>query len=261
MKMSANLEDTRSDCGLGNLPKSKGRRHVTPPSQDWVQFVTGTPTGFGRELAEILADRGPHRRRRAGRAEDRPCHPGQGQSRSRGQPRCEGCLPIPGRDRPSREDLRGIGVIPWSPLARSCLAGNRRRSGPATTQSQTDSFGHRMFGHGYDFAVAEAVERIAARRGVTSAQVALAWLLSRPGVMAPTIGATKPIILMTLSERSQSTSPTTTSRSSRRLTRPTVTSRSPVGLARFRARERGPCSLAGQQRHLRHGTAIQVSLH
>jgi aryl-alcohol dehydrogenase-like predicted oxidoreductase len=86
---------------------------------------------------------------------------------------------------------QGIGVIPWSPLARGVLAGNRTRSGEKnTTRSNTDPFTDYLYNEG-DFDVVDRVAEIAGERGVPMAQVALAWLLHRPGVTAPIIGATK----------------------------------------------------------------------
>jgi 1-deoxyxylulose-5-phosphate synthase len=85
----------------------------------------------------------------------------------------------------------GIGVIPWSPLARGFLAGNRSRSGGETRRAQTDAFGKSLYGSEEDFAVAERAAEVARRRGVEPAQVALAWLLRQPGVTAPIVGATK----------------------------------------------------------------------
>jgi aryl-alcohol dehydrogenase-like predicted oxidoreductase len=88
---------------------------------------------------------------------------------------------------------QGVGVIPWSPLARGFLAGNRGRAGAKhTTRANTDTFGDNLYGYtDADFAVVDAVAAVAERRGVPSAQVALAWLLHRPGVTAPIVGATK----------------------------------------------------------------------
>jgi aryl-alcohol dehydrogenase (NADP+) len=87
----------------------------------------------------------------------------------------------------------GIGLIPWSPLARGFLAGNRRRADRGeTVRAKTDEFAHQMYYDDSDFAVADRAAQIAARRGVQPAQVALAWLLSKPGVTAPIIGASKP---------------------------------------------------------------------
>jgi len=87
----------------------------------------------------------------------------------------------------------GVGVIPWSPLARGFLAGNRRRQDKGeTTRAKSDEFAHAMYYQDDDFAVVDKVSEIAQKRGVSNAQVALAWLLSRYGVTAPIIGASKP---------------------------------------------------------------------
>ena len=87
---------------------------------------------------------------------------------------------------------QGIGVIPWSPLARGVLAGNRTRDGERrTTRSETDPFTDVLYNQPSDFDVVDRVNEIAAERGVPAAQVALAWLLHRPGVTAPIVGATK----------------------------------------------------------------------
>jgi aryl-alcohol dehydrogenase (NADP+) len=82
----------------------------------------------------------------------------------------------------------GIGVIPWSPLARGRLT---REWDAATARSETDVFGRTLYHEG-DRVIVERVAKIAADRGVSRAQVALAWLLARPGVHSPIIGATKP---------------------------------------------------------------------
>jgi aryl-alcohol dehydrogenase (NADP+) len=89
-----------------------------------------------------------------------------------------------------------VGVIPWSPLARGFLAGNRRRGeqgerGGDTARSTSDDYAQKMYYEDYDFAVVDRVVELAARRGAKPAQVALAWLLGRPGVTAPIVGATK----------------------------------------------------------------------
>ena len=86
----------------------------------------------------------------------------------------------------------GIGIIPWSPLARGFLAGNRTpdKSG-ATSRAQTDKYAQNMYYADEDFKIVDAVSRVAERRGVKNAQVALAWVLSKPGITAPIIGATK----------------------------------------------------------------------
>ncbi|XXY47302.1 aldo/keto reductase [Sorangium sp. So ce269] len=86
----------------------------------------------------------------------------------------------------------GIGVIPWSPLARGFLVGNRGKDGKGeTVRSKSDEFAQRLYFQDSDFAVVEKVTEIAAKRGVPNAQVALAWLLQQPGVTAPIVGATK----------------------------------------------------------------------
>jgi 1-deoxyxylulose-5-phosphate synthase len=87
---------------------------------------------------------------------------------------------------------QGVGVIPWSPLARGVLAGNRTRSGDRhTTRAGSDPFSDSMYGMPSDFDVVDRVAQVAAGRGAPPAQVALAWLLQRPGVSAPIVGATK----------------------------------------------------------------------
>jgi aryl-alcohol dehydrogenase-like predicted oxidoreductase len=87
---------------------------------------------------------------------------------------------------------QGVGVIPWSPLARGVLTGNRTRDGEKkTTRSGTDPFSDYLYSHPSDFDVVDRVADVAAARGVPSAQVALAWLLHRPGVTAPIVGSTK----------------------------------------------------------------------
>jgi aryl-alcohol dehydrogenase-like predicted oxidoreductase len=87
---------------------------------------------------------------------------------------------------------QGIGVIPWSPLARGMLAGNRSRSGEKhTTRANTDAFTDFLYSAPHDFDVVERVTEVAGERGVSPAQVALAWLLHRRGVTAPIVGATK----------------------------------------------------------------------
>ncbi len=87
---------------------------------------------------------------------------------------------------------QGLGVIPWSPLARGFLTGSRKRQGGSTARSQNDGFAKEMYYSDDDFAVVDAVADVASRRGVSPAQVACAWVLQAPGVTAPIIGATKP---------------------------------------------------------------------
>ncbi len=87
---------------------------------------------------------------------------------------------------------QGVGVIPWSPLARGFLTGTRTRDGGKhTVRANSDAFGDALYTQPADFDVADRVNEVAAARGVPAAQVALAWLLHRPGVTAPIVGATK----------------------------------------------------------------------
>jgi aryl-alcohol dehydrogenase-like predicted oxidoreductase len=87
---------------------------------------------------------------------------------------------------------QGIAVLPWSPLARGLLAGNRTREGERlTTRARSDAFADSLYLPELDFAVVDRAAEVAARRGVPAAQVALAWLLHKPGVTAPIVGATK----------------------------------------------------------------------
>ncbi len=87
---------------------------------------------------------------------------------------------------------QGVAVIPWSPLARGVLAGNRTRGGERrTTRSDTDQFTDYLYDQPTDFDVVERVAQVAGERGLPPAQVALAWLLHKPGVTAPIVGATK----------------------------------------------------------------------
>jgi aryl-alcohol dehydrogenase-like predicted oxidoreductase len=86
---------------------------------------------------------------------------------------------------------QGVGVIPWSPLARGLLTGTRTRSGEKKTiRAETDAFGDSLYGP-QDFDVVDRAAEVAAGRGVPAAQVALAWLLHKSGVTAPIVGATK----------------------------------------------------------------------
>lgn len=87
---------------------------------------------------------------------------------------------------------QGIAVLPWSPLARGLLAGTRKRKNSATTlRARTDEYARRLYYEDHDFQVAECAAEIARQRGVKPAQIAMAWLLSRPGVTAPVVGATR----------------------------------------------------------------------
>ena len=83
---------------------------------------------------------------------------------------------------------QGVGVIPWSPLARGRLT---REWGAQTTRTDTDEFGRRLYDDESNPAIVEAVGAIASERGVTRAQVALAWVRQQSAVTAPIVGATK----------------------------------------------------------------------
>ena len=86
----------------------------------------------------------------------------------------------------------GIGLIPWSPLARGFLAGNRNtESRGETLRAKTDDFAQKLYYRPSDFTVVERLSEIAKQRGVENAQVALAWILGKPGVSSPIIGASK----------------------------------------------------------------------
>jgi len=86
----------------------------------------------------------------------------------------------------------GVGLIPWSPLARGFLAGNRRAEGfGETVRARTDEYAQRMYYQPSDFAVVDRLSAIAQQRGVPNAQLALAWILHQQGVTAPIIGASK----------------------------------------------------------------------
>ncbi|MFM8533416.1 MAG: aldo/keto reductase [Acidimicrobiia bacterium] len=86
----------------------------------------------------------------------------------------------------------GIGMIPWSPLARGFLAGNRKRGEKsASLRDQHDAWGHTLYFTEPDDAVVDRVVEIAARKGVLPIQVALAWILGKPGVTAPIVSATR----------------------------------------------------------------------
>jgi aryl-alcohol dehydrogenase (NADP+) len=90
----------------------------------------------------------------------------------------------------------GVGLIPWSPLARGFLAGNRKsnedKQQAETTRARTDAFAHSLYYRASDFTVVDRISEIAQARGVKNAQIALAWILAKPGVSAPIIGASKP---------------------------------------------------------------------
>jgi aryl-alcohol dehydrogenase (NADP+) len=87
---------------------------------------------------------------------------------------------------------RGVGLIPWSPLARGFLAGNRRRGRKdATPREAHDDYGHNLYYTDADYEIAERVVETANNKGALPVQVALAWIVQRPGVVAPIVGATR----------------------------------------------------------------------
>ncbi len=86
---------------------------------------------------------------------------------------------------------QGIGLIPWSPLARGFLAGNRSRTGGETSRAKSDQYAKDMYFQDDDFAVAERLTQLAKGRGLPNMQVALAWVLAKPGITAPIVGASK----------------------------------------------------------------------
>jgi aryl-alcohol dehydrogenase (NADP+) len=84
-----------------------------------------------------------------------------------------------------------VALIPWSPLARGFLTGTRKREGGSTARSEVDTFAKDMYYSEDDFQVADAVADVAKKRGVSAAQVALAWVLQAPGITSPIVGSTK----------------------------------------------------------------------
>jgi len=87
---------------------------------------------------------------------------------------------------------QGIALIPWSPLARGFLAGNRNKTAGETARSKSDEYAHQMYYQDDDFAVVERLSEIARDRGVSNVQISLAWILLKPGITSPIIGASKP---------------------------------------------------------------------
>ena len=86
----------------------------------------------------------------------------------------------------------GIGVIPFSPLARGFVVGNRRKEDYGeTVRAKTDEFSRRQYYSAQDFAIVDRITEVAQNRGTNNAQIALAWVLQQPGVTAPIIGASK----------------------------------------------------------------------
>ena len=90
-------------------------------------------------------------------------------------------------------ETEGLGVIPWSPLARGLLAGSRKalREKKGSTRQETDGLTDFLYDDDSDWDVVEAVQAVASDRGLPPAQIGLAWLLSKPAVTAPIIGATR----------------------------------------------------------------------
>jgi aryl-alcohol dehydrogenase-like predicted oxidoreductase len=87
---------------------------------------------------------------------------------------------------------QGVGLIPYSPLARGFLSGDRRREGGARSpRAESDPVQQELYGREDDFCVIDALSELARERGLPPAQIALAWLLHKPGVSAPIIGATR----------------------------------------------------------------------
>ena len=87
---------------------------------------------------------------------------------------------------------QGVGLIPWSPMARGFFAKNRTRGGGGeTTRAKSDPFSNQLYFREEDFKVAEIANEVAEARGVTGSQVALSWMLNKPHIASPIIGATK----------------------------------------------------------------------
>ncbi len=87
-------------------------------------------------------------------------------------------------------ESEGVAVVPWSPIARGFLAGNKPREGQATNRAQTDKMSG-LFGNKQDYAILERIQKIAGELGVSAAQVAYAWVLSKDVITAPIVGCTK----------------------------------------------------------------------
>jgi 1-deoxyxylulose-5-phosphate synthase len=85
-----------------------------------------------------------------------------------------------------------LAVIPWSPLARGLLTGKRSKERTETERARTDVFGKSLYSRDDDFEIVKRVDELAAQKGIPAAQVALAWVLSKPAITAPIIGASKP---------------------------------------------------------------------
>ncbi len=87
---------------------------------------------------------------------------------------------------------QGVGLIPWSPMARGFFAGNRKRTGGGeTVRAQTDDFAGQLYFRPEDFTVAERADEVGKARGISASQIALAWILNKPHISAPIIGSSK----------------------------------------------------------------------
>jgi aryl-alcohol dehydrogenase-like predicted oxidoreductase len=87
---------------------------------------------------------------------------------------------------------QGVGITPWSPLARGFVMGNRTRDKKGeTTRSRSDGFAYQLYYQESDFAVADRVGEVAARAGLSRATVALGWMLGKPHITSPIVGTTK----------------------------------------------------------------------
>lgn len=85
---------------------------------------------------------------------------------------------------------QGVGLIPWSPLARGFFSGDRRQEG-GTARARSDEYAKHLYLYEENFAIANRVQELAGQRGVTGSQIALAWLTNKPHITAPIIGATR----------------------------------------------------------------------
>jgi len=88
-------------------------------------------------------------------------------------------------------EAEGVGVVPWSPIARGFLGGNRPREGEGTERGRTDAQSAKYFGAAADYAILGRLQQAAKKLGATAAQLAYAWVLSKPYVTSPIVGATK----------------------------------------------------------------------
>lgn len=86
---------------------------------------------------------------------------------------------------------QGIGVIPWSPLARGFLAGNRHVTGGETARARNDAYARTLYFRENDFLIQQRLVEVAAASGITPMRLAFAWVSSRPGITAPIIRVTR----------------------------------------------------------------------